>query len=133
MGKLLEFTLKTEKQGVYNITREVTDAIKSGGVESGIALIYCPHTTAAITFNENTDDNVGLDLLSSLEKTFPEDGDYKHSEGNSYAHIRSSLIGCNSTIIIEDGWPLLGIWQNIYFIEFDGPRQRKYYIKLIEC
>ncbi|MBE6765018.1 MAG: YjbQ family protein [Ruminococcaceae bacterium] len=133
MARAMEFTLKTEKQGVYNITRTVTDAIKEGGVESGIALLYCPHTTAAITFNENTDDNVGVDLLESLARTFPESDNYKHSEGNSYAHIRSSVIGCSNVIIIEDGWPLLGIWQNIYFVEFDGPRERKYYLKLIEC
>jgi len=131
MGKLHEFTLKTEQTGVYNITRSVTDTVRNSGIDSGIAIIFCPHTTAALTLNENTDPNVGLDLLMGMERAFPDYEDFKHSEGNSYAHIRSSNIGAQITVIIEDGWPLLGIWQNIYFIEFDGPRERKYYIKLM--
>lgn len=133
MSKLLEFTLKTEKTGVYNITREVTEAVKSSGIESGMALVFCPHTTAAITLNENTDPDVGLDLLLGMERAFPDSKDYRHTEGNSYAHIRSSSVGCQINLIIEDGWPLLGIWQNVYFVEFDGPRERRYYIKMFEC
>lgn len=130
MGKLLEFSLKTEQSGVYNITREVTDAVKASQVESGIAVVFCPHTTASITFNENTDPNVGLDLLSGMERAFPKYPDFKHSEGNSHAHIRSSSLGSELILIIDDGWPVLGIWQNIYFVEFDGPRERKYYVKV---
>lgn len=133
MGKLLEFSLKTEKTGVYNITRTVTDAVRDSGIEEGIAVIFCPHTTAALTFNENTDTNVGLDLLLGMERAFPDSEDYLHSEGNSYAHIRSSNIGTELIVIIDEGWAKLGIWQNIYFIEFDGPRERKYFIKMIEC
>ncbi len=133
MGKLHEFTLKTDQTGVYNITRPVVDTIRSSGIESGTAVIFCPHTTAGIMLNENTDTNVGLDLLLGMERAFPDSEDYKHSEGNSYAHIRSCTLGCEITIIIDQGWPLLGIWQNIYFVEFDGPRERKYFIKLVEC
>ncbi|MDR1001943.1 MAG: secondary thiamine-phosphate synthase enzyme YjbQ [Oscillospiraceae bacterium] len=131
MGTLIEFTLRTETTGVYNITKEVTDAIKSGGIESGLAVIFCPHTTAALTMNENTDINVGKDILLGLERAFPDSKDYAHSEGNSYAHIRSSMTGSQLNVIIDEGWPLLGIWQNIYFLEFDGPRDRKYYVKLM--
>ena len=133
MGKLHEFSLKTEQTGVYNITRTVIDTVRDSGIENGIAVLFCPHTTAGITLNENTDSNVGLDLLLGMERAFPDSEDYKHSEGNSYAHIRSSTLGCEITIIIDEGWPLLGIWQNVYFVEFDGPRERKYYIKLVEC
>lgn len=133
MSKVHEFTLKTERTGVYNITREVIDVIRASGVEDGLAIVFCPHTTASITFNENTDMHVGEDLLLGMERAFPDSPDYKHSEGNSYAHIRSSVIGSNLNIIIDGGWPLLGIWQNIFFTEFDGPRLRKYYVKIIEC
>jgi len=132
MGKLREFTLKTDETGVYNITRTVTDAIKESGVEEGIAILFCPHTTASLTFNENTDTNVGRDLLRGMEDAFPKHEDFLHTEGNSHAHIRSSNLGSELMIIIDEGWPLLGIWQNIYFVEFDGPRERKYYIKIIE-
>jgi len=131
MGKLHEFKFKTEQTGVYNITRSVTDTIRDSGIESGIAVIFCPHTTASITLNENTDTNVGLDLLMGMDRAFPVYDDFKHTEGNSHAHIRCSNLGSQITIIIEDGWPLLGIWQNVYFVEFDGPRERKYYIKLM--
>lgn len=133
MGKVLEFSLQTEKTGVYNITKSVSDAIKESGIEDGIALVYCPHTTASVTMNENTDVNVGKDLLLGLSRAFPDSPDYLHSEGNSYAHIRSSSLGCQVAVIINEGWPLLGIWQNIYFVEFDGPRKRTYYVKMIEC
>lgn len=133
MSKVVEFSLQTETTGVYNITKEVSNAIKRSGIEDGVAIIFCPHTTASITMNENTDVNVGKDLLLGVSRAFPNHEDYLHSEGNSYAHIRSSVIGNQLTVIISEGWPLLGIWQNIYFVEFDGPRQRKYYVKCIEC
>lgn len=132
MANFKEFTLQTEKTGVYNITREVSDYIRSCKIESGIAVIYCPHTTAAVTINENTDENVGKDILFGIETAFPDLEGFKHSEGNSYAHMRSSAIGCEITLIVEEGWPMLGIWQNIYFLEFDGPRERRYFVKVIK-
>lgn len=131
MGALKEFSIKTDKTGVYNITGMVQGFIVESKVESGIAVIYCPHTTAAITLNENTDVNVGRDLLVGIDEAFPDRDDFKHSEGNSYAHLRSSAIGGSVTIIIEDGWPKLGIWQNIFFLEFDGPRDRTFYVKIM--
>ncbi|MBE6760187.1 MAG: YjbQ family protein [Ruminococcaceae bacterium] len=132
MGKLREFTIKTEETGVYNITRTVTDAIKESGVESGFAVIFCPHTTAAVAFNENTDPNVGADMLLGMDNAFPKLEGYRHFEGNSDAHIKSSSLGAELIVLIDEGWPLLGIWQNIYFVEFYGPRERKYYIKIVE-
>lgn len=131
MGMFREFSLKTETTGVYNITQSVTDFIKQCNVGSGIAIVYCPHTTAGITINENTDTAVGFDLLLGFSEAFPDRKEFKHSEGNSYAHLRSSAVGCEVTLIIEDGWPALGIWQNLYFLEFDGPRERKYYVKVM--
>ncbi len=125
MGNLREFTLKTEKTGAYNITRTVTDAIKESGVEDGMAVIFCPHTTAALTFNENTNPNVPNDLLKNMERVFPQD------QSELHAHIKSSNLGAELIVFIDGGWPLLGVWQNIYFVEFDGPRERKFYIKTI--
>jgi len=125
VGILREFTLKTEETGVYNITRTVTDAIKESEVEDGFAVIFCPHTTAALTFNENTNPNVRDYLLNSMERVFPTDSSELH------AHIKSSNLGAELIILIDGGWPLLGVWQNIYFVEFDGPRERKFYIKIV--
>ena len=131
MGATKKFTIKTDKTGVYNITKMVQGFVVESKMESGIAIVYCPHTTAAITLNENTDVNVGKDLLLGLEKAFPDREEFKHSEGNSSAHITSSVIGSSVTIFVEDGWPKLGIWQNIFFLEFDGPRDRTFYVKLM--
>lgn len=125
MGKLREFSIKTEETGVYNITRSVIDTVKESGVEDGYAIIFCPHTTAALTFNENTNPNVRNDLLNSMEKAFP------RQDSELHAHIKSSNLGAELIILIDGGWPLLGVWQNIYFVEFDGPRERKYYIKIV--
>ena len=125
MGILREFTLKTEETGVYNITKTVTEAIKESQVEDGYAIIFCPHTTAALTFNENTNPNVRNDLLNSMERVFPKDSSELH------AHIKSSNLGAELIVLIDGGWPLLGVWQNIYFVEFDGHRERKFYVKII--
>ena len=133
MSNLIEFSLKTQHNGFYNITKQVTGAIKESGLDSGIALVFCPHTTAAVTLTENTDPLVGEDLLAEMESAFPQRDDFKHNEGNSHAYARSCNMGAYVPIIIDEGWPLLGIWQNIFFAEFDGPRERKYYVKLISC
>jgi len=132
MGYFEEFTLKTDTQGVYNITKEITGAVKRSSVSEGIALIFCPHTTAGITMNENTDPNVGRDLLFGMARAFPNHAQFTHTEGNSYAHLRSSMAGCEVILIIEDNWPKLGICQNVYLLEFDGPRTRSFYVKIME-
>ena len=133
MGNLYDFTLKTGKSGFYNITKDVQSAVKESGVEHGIALIFCPHTTAAITLTENTDPAVGLDLIDGMSAAFPESEDFRHIEGNSHAYLQSCNMGVHLPIIIDDGWLLLGVWQNIFFVEFDGPRERTFYVKVIEC
>lgn len=126
-----EFTLRTERQGYYNITSTVRDTIRKSGVTSGICVVYCPHTTAAITINENADPDVTHDLVIGFDEAFPDRRDFRHGEGNSDAHLKCSTVGASETILIEEGRPLLGTWQGVYFCEFDGPRTRRYYIKVM--
>ena len=133
MAEPREFMIKTGKEGFYDITAQVTKAVRESGVEEGVALIFCPHTTASVTITENTDPNVGRDMLLSTGRAFPDYKDFRHSEGNSFAHVKSSVMGCEMQIIVTGGWPLFGPWQAIYFVEFDGPRERRYYVKVIEC
>lgn len=127
-----QFTLSTSKEGMFDITDMVKDALAMSKIADGICVVYTPHTTAAITINENADPDVVKDFLYGLAKTFPERAEYKHLEGNSSAHLKSSTIGCSETIIIENSKLLLGTWQGIYFCEFDGPRTRKFYVKIIK-
>lgn len=129
---LFSFTLSTGKEGFYDITSMVNDAIQTTHTSSGICVIYTPHTTAAITINENADPDVQSDLIYALNKTYPDRPEFKHMEGNSAAHLKSSTIGCSETVIIDKGELLLGTWQGIYFCEFDGPRTRKFYVKIIK-
>lgn len=129
----MEFSIKTRKtQEFINITNIVREAVKTSGVENGIAVIFIPHTTAAITINENSDPDVVTDILTALNKSYPENDNYLHIEGNSHAHIKASLMGNSCNVIIEDGKLKMGIWQGIYFCEFDGPRNRKVYIKILK-
>lgn len=128
---LFEFDLSTPAEGLVDITNEVCEAIGESGVNEGICVVFCPHTTAAITINENADPDVKSDFLLGMEGTFPNLEGFHHSEGNSDAHLKSSSVGASETIIITKGRPLLGTWQGIYFCEFDGPRKRKFYVKLI--
>ena len=97
----------------------------------GIAIIYCPHTTAGITINENADPDVVTDLLFALDKTFPNRSEFCHGEGNSAAHLKAGIMGSSVTVIINGGKLLLGTWQGIYFCEFDPPRNRKFYVKVV--
>ncbi len=129
---LFSFTLSTNKEGLYEITSMVNDAIQTVKAETGICIIYTPHTTAAITINENADPDVQRDFMLGLNKAFPDRPEYNHIEGNSHAHLKSSAVGCNETVIIDKGKLLLGTWQGIYFCEFDGPRTRKFYVKIIK-
>ena len=128
---LKEFTLKTDKEGLYNITARVGEAVRESGIKEGISVVWCPHTTGGITINENADPDVVGDLLLGLAKAFPDRAEFRHAEGNSAAHLKSSCVGVSQTIIIVGGKLLLGTWQGIYFCEFDGPRQRKYYVKIM--
>jgi len=121
----------TKPQQFINITRKVADVVKNSNVREGIAIIYVPHTTAGVTINENADSDVVRDMLSALDKTYPVHGQYLHFEGNSHAHIKASLMGSSCTVIVQDGKLQLGTWQGIYFCEFDGPREREFYVKVI--
>lgn len=110
---------------MIDITEEIQKTILSSGISDGSAVVYCPHTTAAITINENADPDVVHDILLTLSEIIPHRRTgYKHGEGNSDAHVKSSLVGCSETVIIHNGKLQLGTWQGIYFCEFDGPRRR---------
>ena len=126
-----EYSLSATYEGFYEITAQVREAVAKSGVTSGIAVIYCPHTTAGITINENADPDVVKDLLCGLDKAFPNLAEYRHAEGNSSAHLKASVIGSSATVLIVDGGLLLGTWQGIYFCEFDPPRHRTFYVKIM--
>lgn len=128
---LFTFQLSTPAQGLIDITPEINEAISESGVMEGMCIVYCPHTTAAITINENADPDVKSDFIKGMDKFFPELSTFEHSEGNSDAHIKSSAVGASETLIITGGKALLGTWQDVYFCEFDGPRTRKFYVKIM--
>jgi len=128
---LYEYTLSAQRKDFYNITPQVREAVSKSGIMSGVAVVFCPHTTAGITINENADPDVVSDLLLGLEKAFPDRPEFRHGEGNSSAHLKASAIGSSATIIIDNGKLVLGTWQGINFCEFDPPRNRKFYVKII--
>lgn len=117
---------------MLDITSRVRQIVKESSISNGIVVIYVPHTTAGITINENADPSVVKDIENTLTKLVPPDKGYLHLEGNSDSHIKSSLVGASKSLIVENGDIVLGIWQGIFFCEFDGPRQRKVYIKVLE-
>ena len=122
-----------EKQNMVKITSSIREDILESGIKDGIVVVYCPHTTAGITINENADPDVVRDMLYGFETIYPTfDSNYRHFEGNSHAHLKSSTVGPSQTLILDDGELIMGIWQDVYFCEFDGPRNRTYYVKIIE-
>ncbi|PLX97227.1 MAG: hypothetical protein C0621_00250 [Desulfuromonas sp.] len=128
---LTAITIESRKQQeMIDISAEVQKAIRASGILEGSALLFVSHTTAAVTINENADPDVVRDMLMELGKVVPDDDGYKHLEGNSAAHLKSSLVGCAQSLIIHQGSALLGTWQGIYFCEFDGPRRRSVQLKL---
>ena len=128
---LYEYALSTQRADFYNITSQVHESVAKSGAAHGIAIVYCPHTTAGITINENADPDVVHDLLIGLNKAFPDRAEFRHGEGNSAAHLKASVMGSGVTLIIKNSKLLLGTWQGVYFCEFDGPRTRKFYVKVI--
>jgi len=116
---------------MIDITSLVQAAVEERKVKSGICVIFTPHTTAAVTINENADPDVPIDIISALERAFPQNANYRHAEGNSPAHAKSSLVGASELVLIEDGRIVLGVWQSIFFCEFDGPRSRKIFLSII--
>jgi secondary thiamine-phosphate synthase enzyme len=129
---LCEYSLQTQKRDFYNITAQVREAVSKSGVTDGVVVVYCPHTTAGITINENADPDVVRDLLLGLDKAFPDRAEFRHAEGNSSAHLKASAMGSSATVIISGGKLALGTWQGIFFCEFDPPRNRKFYVKVME-
>ena len=128
---LTAFELNTQRENFYNVTQQVRRVVADSGVQNGICVVYCPHTTAGITINENADPDVVHDMLFGLDKAFPDREAFLHMEGNSAAHLKASFVGSSATVIIEDGKLVLGTWQGIYFCEFDGPRNRRFYVKIL--
>jgi len=129
---MTEFHVKTaSRTRLVDITREVAKALAAEGLQSGAVLIYCPHTTAGITINENADPDVVTDLEGALDRLVPWDGPYRHGEGNSAAHVKSTLVGASETVPVEGGRLVLGTWQGIYFCEFDGPRTRRVQVRAL--
>jgi secondary thiamine-phosphate synthase enzyme len=125
------FTLNTGREDLHKVTTLVEDAVRESGLADGFCLVYCPHTTAGITINENADPDVVHDLLIGLRAAFPDRPDFRHSEGNSSAHLRATAVGSSATVPISGGKLLLGTWQEIYFCEFDGPRTRKFIVSVM--
>lgn len=126
-----QFSVSThDRTELINIDDQVRRAVAESGIRTGICQVFIPHTTAGVTVNENADPDVIRDLLMEIDKVIPFDDGYRHAEGNSAAHIKSSLVGCDQTIPIEEGGLVLGTWQSIFFCEFDGPRQRKVIVQI---
>jgi secondary thiamine-phosphate synthase enzyme len=125
-------TVKTKAQTeLVDITAEVQKIVRTSDDRDGLCMVYVPHTTAAVTINESADPSVKADILMVLNKIIPWDAGYRHLEGNSAAHIKSSLVGASELIAIENGRLVLGTWQGIFFCEFDGPRTRKVHVKVM--
>jgi secondary thiamine-phosphate synthase enzyme len=117
---------------MIDITSQIVDIVVKNGILDGLITIYCPHTTAAITINENADPDVPHDILLTLDKLIPQHlSGYQHNEGNSDAHVKSSLFGCSRQIILKNGTLVLGTWQGLFFCEFDGPRSRTVHVQIL--
>ncbi len=129
---LKEITIKTNTQTqIIDITAQVQKVVEESGITEGLCCVFVPHTTAGVTINENADPSVKQDIVMELNKVIPFDDNYSHSEGNSAAHIKASIIGSSVNIPLKNNNLLLGTWQGICFCEFDGPRTRKFYVKIV--
>ncbi len=128
-----KLSIKTTKRiELIDITAQLREVVTRSGVKDGLCCVFCPHTTAGLTINENADPSVKRDILKALNKIVPEGADYIHSEGNADSHIKSSLLGASLTIFIENGELVFGTWQGMYFCEGDGPRNREVWVKLVD-
>jgi secondary thiamine-phosphate synthase enzyme len=124
--------VKTERRTqLLNVTTQVQKAVSAAKVAAGVCYLYVPHTTAAITINECADPDVARDVEGALDRLVPTAGAYRHSEGNSDSHVKSVLVGASQILFIEGGRLVLGRWQGIFFCEFDGPRERKIFVKVV--
>ncbi|HOD37128.1 MAG TPA: secondary thiamine-phosphate synthase enzyme YjbQ [Candidatus Marinimicrobia bacterium] len=126
-----EIILKTNRRiELIDITAQVAEAVRSSGIREGICVVYCPHTTAGLTINEHADPNVASDIVNRLSKLVPHNENYAHIEGNADAHIKSTLTGNSVQLIVNNGNLLLGVWQGIFFCEYDGPRNRRVWVQV---
>lgn len=131
--KSFQLSIRTNiRSEMIDITRRVQEFVNQSGIQNGVCTVFIPHTTAAVTINEDADPDVSRDMLVALDKLIPWQDNYHHQEGNSAAHLKSSLIGVSAQIMIEEGKLILGTWQGIYFCEFDGPRNRKANIYIVD-
>ncbi|GAI59051.1 unnamed protein product [marine sediment metagenome] len=129
---LKEITIQTNTQTqILDITTQIQKVVGESGITEGLCCVFVSHTTAGVTINENADPSVKQDILMELNKIIPFDDNYNHSEGNSAAHIKASIIGSSANIPVKNNYLLLGTWQGICFCEFDGPRTRKFYVKIV--
>ena len=127
-----QIAVKTHKQcELLDITSQVENVVRKSGVKSGMCYVFVPHTTAGVTINENADPDVVKDMIMELNKIVPPSDHYLHAEGNSAAHIKSSMIGCSREVIVEENNLKLGTWQSLFFCEFDGPRDRRVWVKVM--
>jgi len=128
---LKQFSVRTNNRcEMIDITGQVRSILKESEYQSGVCQVYVPHTTAGVTINENADPDVPRDILTTLERLVPLHGNYRHSEGNSDAHVKASLMGASQTVFFENGNLILGTWQSLFFCEFDGPRNRSVFVKM---
>lgn len=128
---MVEFTVHSHSRTeMINITDQVREAVRKSGAASGVCHVFVPHTTAGVTINENADPSVLKDILKELNQVIPFEDRYSHDEGNSSAHIKSSLVGCSQVVLVEGGDLRLGTWQGIFFCEFDGPRSRQVWVQI---
>ncbi len=127
-----EFKLNTTSRVQFlDITLSVKNIIRRSGVSDGLAIVYTPHTTAGVTINEAADPSVVSDIINKLNELVPKNGNYRHAEGNSDSHIKASLMGSSVNVLVSGEEPVLGVWQGIFFCEFDGPRTRKVIVKIV--
>lgn len=121
----------TSRTGSYDLTAKVQQVVQESGVTEGLCVVYVPHTTAGVTINEDADPDVMRDVIATLDRLVPFDGPYRHTEGNSAAHIKASLVGSSQTVLIENGRLALGRWQGVFLCEFDGPRRRRVWVEVV--
>ena len=128
-----KISVKTNRRcEMVNITSDVAECVKEIGIKSGVVHVFVPHTTAGVSINENADPDVVRDVVFAMERAVPNEG-FNHFEGNSDAHTKAQMTGLSLTVIVQDGQLMLGVWQGIYFCEFDGPRNRQVYVQEINC
>lgn len=132
MAEVYQFSVRTSARCEFvNIDAQVQKAVAASGVSDGVCLVFVPHTTAAVTINENADPDVRRDIIAELDKVIPLANNYQHMEGNAAAHIKASLLGCSAAVVVQNGKLNLGTWQSLFFCEFDGPRTRQVWVKVL--